>query len=70
MPKETAAPEASAPESFDLTLDEFCARLSATDRRVELIGGFHAEARKNGLTKSGETQFRAAFDLYASRPIL
>lgn len=62
----TAAPEAPADE--ELTLDEFCARLSRKDRRVELIGGFHFAARAAGVVKDTEAGFAARFEAFATRP--
>lgn len=61
-----AAPE--APEAFPLTLDEFCAQLSSEDRRVELIGGFHATERAAGRTKDLASAFKARFDEFVVRP--
>lgn len=53
----------------ELPLDEFCARLSKTDRRVELIGGFHADARSRGHLKDVDTGFLRAFENYCNRPV-
>ena len=61
----TAAPDTGEP----LTLDEFCMRLSKTDSRVELIGGFFADAKKRGQVKDVDTSFLRAFDAYAARPV-
>jgi len=52
-----------------LTLDEFCARLSKTDKRVELIGGFYADAKKCGQYKDVDVGFLRAFAEYADRPV-
>jgi hypothetical protein len=52
-----------------LTLDEFCARLSKTDKRVELIGGFFADAKKRGHNKDVDVGFLRAFAEYADRPV-
>jgi hypothetical protein len=35
-----------------ITLDEFCTRLSATDRRVEMIGAFNHVEKKVGRIKN------------------
>ena len=56
-------------DSFDLTLGEFCARLSAKDRRVELIGGFHADEVANGRNKDSEKNFMTRFRQFAERPV-
>jgi hypothetical protein len=51
-----------------LTITEFCMRLSQTDRRVELIGAFHATETKAGNIKATETEFRARFDDFLTQP--
>jgi len=51
-----------------LSIDEFCQRLSATSRRVALIGGFHAWAKAQGLVKDVETTFQAAWNRFISLP--
>lgn len=53
----------------ELTLEEFCTRLSKTDRRVELIGGFHADAKVRRQLKDVDTGFLRAFENYCSRPV-
>ena len=52
-----------------LTLDEFCARLSKSDKRVELIGGFYSDAKKRGQNKDFDVGFLRAFESYAARPV-
>lgn len=69
MANEKTAPKAvAAPGDFPLTLDEFCTRLSQSDRRVELIGGFHAHERAAGHTKDVETAFAARFVSFVNQP--
>lgn len=53
---------------FPLSLDEFCTRLSATDRRVELIGGFHHEEVAAKRTKDLESAYRARFEAFTTKP--
>jgi len=53
----------------ELTLTEFCTRLSARDRRVELIGGFHASQRAAERHKDTEAAYQAAFDAFATQPV-
>ena len=71
MPKnETAAPvadEAGATD-FSLTLEEFCARLSGTDRRVELIGAFFKTEQLTGRTKDTEAVFAGRFRAFCNQP--
>lgn len=65
------APEtkaAVAPGNFPLTIEEFCSRLSLTDRRVALIGGFcHAEKRA-GRVRDTADKFDARFKAFAGAP--
>lgn len=51
-----------------LGLEEFCRRLSATDRRVELISGFFASAKLKGQTTGTEDQFKARFEAFINEP--
>lgn len=53
----------------EITLDEFCARLSVGDRRFELIAAFHFDERTNGKAKDFETAYRARFEAFATKPV-
>lgn len=66
-----AAAQASqpAPDTFSLGLDEFCSRLSQTDKRVELIGAFHHIESIEGRTKDTSAAFAARFAAFANRPV-
>lgn len=55
-------------DSFDLTLDEFCIRLSADKVSPEMIGGFHFAQVSAGKTKSSSGAFSAAFDAFKKQP--
>jgi len=73
MPKQTDEPKvadavAAAPGDFPLSLDEFCQRLSASDRRTELIGAFHHVEKAAGRAQDTEGNFRARFDAFVSQP--
>ena len=57
-----------APDSFPLPLEEFCQRLSVTDRRVELIGAFYSEETRAGRVKDTESNFSARFNKFVSQP--
>lgn len=61
----------SLPEDSEqeLTVDEFCRRLSISDRRVELLGAFHFDEKRNGRVKDTETNFRARFDEFVNKPV-
>jgi len=69
QPEEVAVPEQlTEPSEFALTLEEFCSRLSATDKRVELIGAFaHAETRA-GRNKGLASEYEARFRAFVTKP--
>ena len=65
---ETAAvATATTAPVIEMTLDEFCARMSSkkVDGRVALIHGFAYEQRKAGKIKSTEAAFKEALAAYA-----
>lgn len=66
----TTAPEAAkaAVDAFPLTLAEFCTRLSATDRRVEMIGAFEASEKAAGRTSDLEASFASRFVQFCGKP--
>lgn len=67
---DAAAPVTPAEaDSFDLTLDEFCARLSATDKRVEFIAAFHHVEEAAGRLRDTEDAYRARLAAFAARPV-
>lgn len=53
---------------FPLSLDEFCARLSQSDRRVELIGGFHHSERSAGRLKDTSADYQQRFVDFTTKP--
>lgn len=73
-PKPVIAPVAEQPQAaaaaqdFPLTLNEFCTRLSATDKRVELIGAFEHAERVAGRAKDTEPAFAARFTAFVNQP--
>lgn len=67
MAKEAAAVVAE-PTEFPLTLDEFCSRLSTTDKRVELIGAFHHGEKVAGRSKDAESAYAARFAEFVNQP--
>jgi hypothetical protein len=68
--KETpAAPvQVVPPETFDLTVQEFCVRASQSDGRVELLWAFHADEVRNGHVKDSDANFTARYAAFAGRP--
>ena len=69
----TKASEGNALEvqkEFPLSLQEFCTRLSQDDKRVELIGAFHADQQASGHMKDTETNYRERFAQFGERPVI
>ncbi|MBI1207449.1 MAG: hypothetical protein GC191_09210 [Azospirillum sp.] len=56
------------PESFTVTLTEFCARASATDKRVELLAGFYRDENAAGRVTDDESAYRARLAAFIIRP--
>ncbi len=63
----TAAEAPAAPQ--ELTLQEFCLRLSSSDKRVELIGAFHYSETAAGTVKDLETAFKDRFTAFLNKPV-
>jgi len=55
---------------FPVTLDEFCARHSSKDTRVELRAGFHHDETAAGRLIDLESAYLVRLDAYANRPSL
>ncbi len=51
-----------------VSLHEFCIRLSETEKRVELIGGFEADERLNGRKKDSSAAYASRFQAFVSKP--
>lgn len=60
--------QSSPPTSFELSLDEFCTRLSGGRVGPELIGGFYQSQKSSGNIKSTDAAFTAAFDVFVKQP--
>jgi hypothetical protein len=54
---------------IDLTLDEFCLRLSKSDKRVELIGAFHYTEKAAGRFKDAEQNYQTRFEAFVNKPV-
>jgi len=59
-------PTAAAP--FPMALEEFCARRSSDDKRIELIGGFFHVEKRAGHLRDTEANFNARFQAFANAP--
>lgn len=68
MAKPKEAAPAVAPTEFALSLDEWCSRQSATDRRVETLGAFHSVETLAGRTRDLPSAFAARLDAFANQP--
>jgi hypothetical protein len=64
-----AGAESQADKSFSVSLDEFCARLSASDGRVEMISGFHYSERKAGHLNDTSVAFKKRYEAFADQPV-
>lgn len=70
MSGETTSESASADEpTASIPLDDFCKGLSVTDRRVELIAGFHSDELRAGRLHDVESAYRERLEAFAVRPV-
>lgn len=73
MPKSTPAEtvESAAPEPVVQTLTpaEFCARLSESLRKPELIGAFHSTEVAAGVERDTAEAFQARFEEFVNKPV-
>jgi hypothetical protein len=59
---------ASVNDEFPLSLDEFCSRLSSSDKRVEMIGAFHHTEKAAGHNKDIESAYIARYSAFINQP--
>lgn len=52
----------------DVTLTEFCLRLSLTDKRFEMIAAFESAERSAGRVKGVETVYAARYQAFLTQP--
>ncbi len=62
-------PPVNPPDEFTVSLNEFCIRLSKTDKRVEMIGGFHHSMTKEGTTSGKTVFYQQAYTKFTTAPI-
>jgi len=60
---------AASPAVEQVTLEEFCVRLSQSDKRVELIGAFHFVEKQAQHFKDFESNYAARFQLFVNKPV-
>ena len=53
----------------EVSLDEFCTRLSETVKSPELIGGFHFTERAAGRMRGTSEAYKARFDEFLNKPV-
>lgn len=51
-----------------MSVDEFCLRLSSTDKRVEMISAFHSGERASGRSMDLETAFAVRYAAFCNAP--
>lgn len=59
----------AAPEAAQITLTEFCTRLSANVRRPELLGAFEFKERQKGNVKASAEAFAESFTQFCKTPV-
>ena len=67
--KAATAIAVEAVAAVPLTLSEFCSRLSETDRRPELIAGFHLTETAAGRASDIPEAFAARFVEFVNKPV-
>lgn len=65
---EAPAEQAATEQAAVLTLNEFCIRLSAKDKRVELIGAFEFTERQAKRLKATEKEFSERYQAFLKQP--
>lgn len=64
MAKSTPAPN----NEFVVQLDHFCTDLSATDKRVEMIGAFNTIERQAGRVRDTATAYQSRYEAFCNAP--
>jgi hypothetical protein len=53
---------------FAQGIEEFCANLSATDRRIEMIGAFYRVEMAAGRTRALPSEFKDRYSAFLTQP--
>lgn len=64
-----ASTAAAVTVADEISLVEFCTRLSATVRRPELISAFEFSERRSGSIKDTAEAFQARFETFGKKPV-
>lgn len=67
--KEAIEATEATPKPAEITLVEFCSRLSETVRRPELIGAFEHASKAAGKFKASAEDFAADFEKFRNKPV-
>lgn len=67
--QEAAMPAPAVTADNEISLIEFCTRLSATVRRPELISAFEYSERRAGSIKDTAEAFQARFENFGKTPV-
>lgn len=67
--QEAALPTPADGVDNEISLIEFCTRLSATVRRPELISAFEYSERLDGRIKDTAEAFQARFETFGKTPV-
>jgi hypothetical protein len=69
MAKKTVTPAYTDPgNGFPLSIDEFCAQISLTDKRVEMIAAFNKAQKRAGNRKNYANFYAMQFAAFVSIP--
>lgn len=68
-PSPAASDDTPGVGSTELTLTEFCRRVSETVRSPELISAFEYTERRAGNLKDAPEAFQARFDSFVNSPV-
>ena len=59
--------ETKAADRTVMSLDEYCARRSETDKRIPLLAGFNHQMEAAGMTRANVSAFDEAFNKYCNK---
>lgn len=69
MPADTKTAATPAPVAFPLSVHEFCAELSAKDKRPEMIYAFSKDEERNGRQRDLAASYQTRFEAFCGRPL-
>lgn len=64
-----AVEDSAMSQPAEITLNEYVAKLSQRDRRVELVNAFYRSEKINGTVKDQESNFDARFVTFSNQVI-